>query len=652
MLTDISRPITTPARKISSLSITELQTLLDLCPEAVVLIDARENRILLANSRTTELTAFTRVELNGLDLAILLPSIESETTWKTAGIGQNWDLPLIRHNGTKIDLQVSPVFLDPQKRLAVVTLLPVAIREQRQVEQQRHVQHWQAIQDLIQAAQQPDISEALKKTLQAGCAFTGAPLLTLYQVDKGSPTFQRTVSLEPVDRLPESISPHELIVLHTPTIWMAGKRPTCDLHRASRANGLTYTASVPVGDPQAIIGLLIAAGETNPAPSEILSALGIVSSQIATIIQQQAVTSNLLTQTQSQQQELKICYAIRDAVQDGIILLSPEFTILEMNPSAELMLGYTSQEVIGHPVDNILVCEEKLISSLEMIRCSNATCDIGNLVLFRRDGRAFPTHINALPIWGEMHLEGLAIILEDLSREEQFRARTQQLEQRALLGDVTAVFAHEVRNPINNISTGLQLMAMNLPSSDPDQEIIGRLQQDCDRLADLMKSVLAFARPLEPNKMETVDLGVLIKRLRERWRPHMARVQVECPEPEIDDDTQPIMGDVRGLEQVFTNLISNAVQAMADSSGTLILKIRPAPDDNNQTEVLISDSGPGIPDDVRDHIFEPFFTTKRGGTGLGLSITKQIVTSHKGTISVTSVPGGTAFQVRFPILRT
>jgi signal transduction histidine kinase len=84
------------------------------------------------------------------------------------------------------------------------------------------------------------------------------------------------------------------------------------------------------------------------------------------------------------------------------------------------------------------------------------------------------------------------------------------------------------------------------------------------------------------------------------------------------------------------------------NDGTLTLKVRPAPDDESQVEVSVSDNGPGIPDEIRDHIFEPFFTTKRGGTGLGLSITKQIVTVHKGTIEVKSIPGGTAFQVRFP----
>jgi len=652
MLAEVSRPPTSPSRKIVNLNISEAQVLLDLSPDAVILVDTRDNRILLANSRTTELTAFTRAELTGLDVATLLPNLEREISWKGSVPGQSWDIPLVRHGGTKTDVQFTPTFLDPNKRLAVINLLPVISREQHQVEQQRQLLRWEALQNLVQASQQPDINHALNQAMQAASTLTGAPMVAIYQVGSGTPSFRRTFTLEPAERLPESISPHDLIVLHSPTTWMAGKRPTCDLHRATRANGITYTATVPVGDPQAIIGLIIAAGDTNPVPNEILPALRVVADHIGSIIQQQAVSSNMREQAQTLQRQLKIGNALRDAVQDGIILVSPEFAILEMNPSAEEMLGYVNKEVIDHPIDNILVCEGKLISSLEIARCSEAICDIGNLTLFRRDGRSFPAQAKALSLWGDMHLEGLAIILEDLSQEEQFRVRAQQLEQRALLGDVTAVFAHEVRNPINNISTGLQLMTMNLPTSDPNQELLSRLQQDCDRLADLMKSVLAFARPVEPNKMEKVDVGVLVRRLRERWRPHMTRVHIECPEPEIDTDAQPILGDVRGLEQVLTNLINNAIQAMSETGGTIIMKVRPALEDNNQTEILVSDSGPGIPEDIREHIFEPFYTTKRGGTGLGLSITKQIVTAHKGIITVTSVPGGTAFQMKFPALRS
>ncbi len=276
MLAEVSRPITSPSKKIVNVSIPELQALLDICPDAVILVDTRENRVLLANTRTTELTAYTRVELNGLDLAVLIPTIINEIPWKEISSGQHRDLPLIRHSGMKTDVQVTPTFLDSQKRLAVISLVPVLAREQHQAEQQRFQQRWQALQSLVESSHQPDIHLALKQVLQAGSSLTGASILALYQFDADAPTLRRTYGLEPVERLPECISIHDFSILHTPYTWMSGKRTACDLHRVTRANGFTYTSSVPVGDPPAIIGLIVCAGDTSPAPAEILPALGIV----------------------------------------------------------------------------------------------------------------------------------------------------------------------------------------------------------------------------------------------------------------------------------------------------------------------------------------------------------------------------------------
>jgi two-component system sensor histidine kinase AtoS len=217
------------------------------------------------------------------------------------------------------------------------------------------------------------------------------------------------------------------------------------------------------------------------------------------------------------------------------------------------------------------------------------------------------------------------------------------------LGEVTAIFAHEVRNPINNISTGLQLMSMNLPENDPNQEIIGRLSDDCNRLTHLMQSVLTFSRPPE-NKFQKVELDKLIPILLERWRPRLARLNVRH-EFLVTAENSTIMGDPRTLEQVFSNLIGNSVEAMKKNGGVLTINIRTHQQEGNRqhVEINVIDDGPGIPAELIDRIFEPFVTTNRNGTGLGLSIAKRIVTAHKGTICANSVPGGTVFQVIFPL---
>ena len=114
-----------------------------------------------------------------------------------------------------------------------------------------------------------------------------------------------------------------------------------------------------------------------------------------------------------------------------------------------------------------------------------------------------------------------------------------------------------------------------------------------------------------------------------------------------------MLGNLRALEQVFSNLINNALQAMSQiGSGDLALKVQPDHSEEGveSVEVSVADTGPGIPKELQERIFQPFFTTKPNGTGLGLAITKRIITAHKGNIQVSSFPGGTVFHVQLPAM--
>jgi signal transduction histidine kinase len=182
--------------------------------------------------------------------------------------------------------------------------------------------------------------------------------------------------------------------------------------------------------------------------------------------------------------------------------------------------------------------------------------------------------------------------------------------------------------------------------------MIARLQQDCDRLGELMKSVLAYSRPSE-TEMEAVNIGMLLSRLVERQRPRMSRAKVES-KIQIEASTPQVYGNPRALEQVFTNLVTNAIQAMGENGGTLAVRIQTVAGsaDRRFVRVEVADNGPGIPKEHQERLFQPFFTTKSDGTGLGLAITKRIITAHKGNIQVSSFPGGTVFQVYLPALET
>jgi signal transduction histidine kinase len=292
-----------------------------------------------------------------------------------------------------------------------------------------------------------------------------------------------------------------------------------------------------------------------------------------------------------------------------------------------------------------------LIPAVQLALQGITTPNLGDVHLHRRDGTDFPAEVSTVPIHHNNSTLGVFVIIRDRSESEQIRARTHQLEQRALLGEVTAVFAHEVRNPINNISTGLQLMADDIEKDDTNQELIKRMLHDCGRLTNLMESVLTFSRS---GNYAVVPLMIveLLERLMKLWTPRMNRLNIE-PLLQISDNQLQVRGDKRALEQVFTNLISNAIQAMQElGGGTLAVKISLDANGNGRSmvQVDVTDTGPGIPEENRPRIFEPFFTTKKNGTGLGLAITKQIVTAHKGSINLTTFPGGTVFHVNLPAI--
>jgi two-component system, NtrC family, sensor histidine kinase AtoS len=630
------------------------EALLDQLPYAALIYDSRERRIRFANAQATELTAQTRAELAKLPLDVLFPTLDHNSPgMKLENSGQSMEVSLVtnvRRKGPLTDVQLTPTYLEPEGRWILLTIEPLTLVEHRKIEEFRKAQRWEALQSLALAPQSPDFPAVLQKALEAGSTLTGASLLAIYEVNSQDYQLERTAIWGTGNLLPEQIPPSDLSLLQSLHVWMPGKRTLSCLDRAARTSNLSYLASAPLAQENAFTGLLVIAGDQLIATQQTLVVLQFLASTVNSFHQNHVLAVNLKRKLKEQVQELELGVALKESAHDAVVIISPDLTIQELNPSAESILGYATREVRGQPYSNILVGADNLIPPFVTFEEGFTQHNLGNVKLYRRDGTTFLGQVRTVPIVEGGQLVNLLVLIQDLSQEEHYRLRNQQLEQRALLGEVTAIFAHEVRNPINNITTGLQLMSYTLSEEDPNHEVISGLQTDCDRLADMMRSVLNFIRPVE-YKMEPVSLDITIKRLLERWHPHLTRVNIQY-QLQVEPGTPQIEGDARALEQVWNNLISNAIQAMGQDGGMLSVKIRPmtTPNNNPRIEVSISDTGMGIPDEIRDHIFEPFYTTHRNGTGLGLAITKQIINAHKGAINLTSIPGGTVFQVQLPVL--
>jgi two-component system NtrC family sensor kinase len=226
--------------------------------------------------------------------------------------------------------------------------------------------------------------------------------------------------------------------------------------------------------------------------------------------------------------------------------------------------------------------------------------------------------------------------------------RVAQSERLASLGLLAAGVAHEINNPLGGILALTALTLEDVKADDPNRENLEEVVKQTQRCRDIVKGLLEFARHSEVN-MELVDLNKILQDTLSLVSKQAQFLNVTVVR-NWDLQLPPVMADKSQLQQVFMNILVNAVQAM-EEKGTITLTTRPSAPDNS-VEVLISDTGRGMPLEKIDHIFDPIFTTKGSwqGTGLGLSIAYGIITSHRGSISVKSEVGkGCTFTIRLPV---
>lgn len=224
------------------------------------------------------------------------------------------------------------------------------------------------------------------------------------------------------------------------------------------------------------------------------------------------------------------------------------------------------------------------------------------------------------------------------------RARVAQSEKLAALGQLAATIAHEVRNPLGVMRSAAQTLDETLPpASTAAHEASGFIIAEIDRLANVVQSILAYARPLQLTP-RAVRVDDLFERALLLARPDLdaRRVRVERGDAGA---LPPVLADTDLISQVLLGLLGNAADAMPEG-GTVRLDAASAADG---VQLRVSDWGPGVPSELRQRIFDPFFTTRPRGTGLGLAIARQIVEAHGGRLDVTDAPsGGACFVVTLP----
>jgi len=243
-----------------------------------------------------------------------------------------------------------------------------------------------------------------------------------------------------------------------------------------------------------------------------------------------------------------------------------------------------------------------------------------------------------------------------LEEKERTQQRLIQTESIAAIGQLVAGIAHELNNPLAStsslIQTNVEVLNEKKDKTEGDAELIKDLEfslKELKRAENIIKSVLGLSRQTQVY-VEDVDINANIEDalrvLHNQYKSTGVRI-----ENDFDENLPRVNGNFANLGQVFMNIIKNAVQAIPNGNGTVLLKTRYIRD-TNTVRIQCQDTGTGIPDDLIKDVFKPFFTTKPvgSGSGLGLYISHEIIKKHEGMISVSSKPGqGTTVTIDLPV---
>ena len=338
--------------------------------------------------------------------------------------------------------------------------------------------------------------------------------------------------------------------------------------------------------------------------------------------------------------------AILDTATDAILSIDENHRIIIFNNAAQRIFGYSSEEVLGKNLNLLIPPKygdhqghvQKFIERRESDIIGKTT----SLTALKKSGEEFPVDLSLsfIEMGGEITFTA---IIRDVSGQKQMESKLLQSERLAAVGQAVAHVAHEIRNPLMIIGGFSNQIKVSL-EDDKDIKKLDMILKEVEMLERLVANLGDFTKEYRLVK-RSADINSVIKDVLKILAGVYSSERYVFKEF-LSPNIKEITCDPDKLKQVFVNIISNGLEAMADS-GTITVSTEKKSD---CIEIKISDEGTGIPDKDLQHIFEPFYTTREKGSGLGLSISYKIVEAHNGDISAISSSGeGTTFVIRLPV---
>jgi hypothetical protein len=490
-------------------------------------------------------------------------------------------------------------------------------------------------QELLHERDLDRLCEALLGELEVGLELSRANLLLV----QGG----QLVAVRPERELPHAAAAAAI----APALWtgrfevLAGVALPGETDRLEhRLYAAGYRYLFPLTVREARVGLVVTGfrGDGEPLDSDDVELVRELLDQAALAIE----NAQLLDQVQRQLETVvalqRHSEGILESSPAGIAVLAPGEVVVTANLAFAALVGRPRSEVVGRPLGALLALGAlpRPGAPLVQVDCTDAL------------GRRRHLEVSVAPLQPAAGGDRRVLVLQDVTDRVAMEEALKEKDRLASLGVLAAGVAHEVNTPLTGISSYAQLLLAETASDDPRRPLLEKVEKQTFRASRIVSNLLEFAR--KPGvERRPVDLGALLAETAELLRERLAAKSVRLVFARPAESLR-VVGSEGELQQVFTNLMLNAIDAMAPLGGgelALALLAR-----GGRARVEVADEGPGIAEAARDRIFQPFFTTKRGagGTGLGLSISFSIVQQHGGTIGFENrAPRGCRFTVELPL---
>jgi two-component system nitrogen regulation sensor histidine kinase GlnL len=349
--------------------------------------------------------------------------------------------------------------------------------------------------------------------------------------------------------------------------------------------------------------------------------------------------------------------AVLASLLEAVVAFRPDGRVTFVNPAAESLLGRSRRTLVGLSARKLFASSPWIIDMLDRLNAGHPAV---------REEAELITAAGRVPVLAEASMihsrepsgAGRVLILYDMTRLRALQHQDHDRRRVAELDRMAAQFAHEINNPLSGIRGAAQLLGRKLREREDLVEYTDMIVRQVDRLSGLVEALMALEAPLL--RKEPVNLHRILNELLLLERPTAEQKGIVF-EAKFDPSLPDVLGDPHRLEQLFLNILRNALAHCPSSGGVIRVTTRMehafyVERDSERVyflSVSISDNGPGLDEEALAHMFSPLFSRREGGHGMGLAIAGAIAAAHEGRIRAANLPkGGAVFHVTLPVARS